>query len=337
MRASTIEPRQTQWLWHPYIPLGKISAIAGQMGQAKSLLTCYLAQLVSTGGGAVVMYSAEDDPEDTIRPRLEAANADLTRVEIAEEHTLTAAGLAQRCDELGDVKLVTVDPVQAFLPPNVDAWKGQQIRLALEPVRQLAAERGFAVVLVQHLNRRQDGDPLARIADSQGIPQLARSVMLWGANPTDDDVDSPRKVLTLAKSNLARRPKQSAAFSIVERMVAGGIQAPALERGVDVEVSAGDIVADHETVTAKQEAIEWLRDRLADGPVGAKELRNQARDVGISDTTLKRARGDLRVVSESVRNENGIAGWVLRLPGLPGKPDPLDPVGPLDPLAPLGP
>ena len=79
------------------------------------------------------------------------------------------------CDELGDVKLITVDPIQAYLPASVNAWKGQDVRLALEPVRQLAADRAIAVVLVQHLNRRTDGDPLARIADSQGIPQLARA------------------------------------------------------------------------------------------------------------------------------------------------------------------
>jgi hypothetical protein len=125
----------------------------------------------------------------------------------------------------GDVKLVTVDPVQAFLPAAVNSWKGQHVRLALEPVRQLAAERGIAIVLIQHVNRRSDSDPLARIADSQGVPQLARSVMIWDPDPSDPEGDHGiRKVLTRAKGNLARGSTASAMFTIVERTVAGGLE-----------------------------------------------------------------------------------------------------------------
>jgi putative DNA primase/helicase len=242
-RASTVAPKAVRWLWEPYLPAGKISVIAGQMGQAKSLLTCWLAAYATTRAG-VIMLSAEDDPEDTIRPRLEAAQASLNRVEISEEHTLNAAALAKTCDELGDVKLVTVDPVQAFLPAAVNGWKGQHVRLALEPVRQLAAERGIAIVLIQHVNRRSDSDPLARIADSQGVPQLARSVMIWGPDPSDPEGDHGiRKVLTRAKGNLARGSTASATFTIVERTVAGGMRAPALVRGDDVQLEAADVIA----------------------------------------------------------------------------------------------
>ena len=47
------------------------------------------------------MLSAEDDPADTIRPRLEAAKADLYRVEISPEATLNAVALGKLCDEIG--------------------------------------------------------------------------------------------------------------------------------------------------------------------------------------------------------------------------------------------
>ncbi len=187
MMASTVEPRRVEWLWPPYIPLGKISVVAGQMGQAKSLFTTWLASFTTPSG--VIMLSAEDDPADTIRPRLEAVGAGLERVEIAPDVLLDTGRLNDLCDELGDVKLITVDPIQAYLPSSVNSWKGQDVRLALEPVRQLAADRGIAVVLVQHLNRRTDGDPLARIADSQASPQLARSVMIWGPDPSDPEGD----------------------------------------------------------------------------------------------------------------------------------------------------
>lgn len=317
MRASSITPLPVEWLWRPYFPLGKISAVAGQMGQAKSLLTCWLAAYTTPGG--VVMLSAEDDPADTIRPRLEAAGADLERVWIDTDATLNVERLGAICDELGDVRLVTVDPIQAYLPGTVNSWKGQDVRLALEPVRQLAAERHLAVALIQHLNRRADAaDPLARIADSQGIPQLARSVMIWGPDPSDPDGDhGTMKALTRAKGNLARA-KGSATFTILETRIESGIKAPALARGEDRDIAPDEVVADHDTRSATDEAVEWLRELLAAGPIGAKEARRQARQVGISDRTLDRAKRRAGVRSESARDENGISGWTWRLLDRPG-------------------
>lgn len=321
MRASSIQPEAVTWLWHPFVPLGKITALAGQMGQAKSLATVWMAAAVSNGQGighthpsGVVMLNAEDDAADTIRPRLEAAGADLDRVWIDPDITLNTDRLNAVCDELGDVRLITIDPIQAFLPSGVNSWKGQDVRQALEPLRQLAAERSLAVVLVQHLNRRQDaGDPLARIADSQGIPQLARSVLIWGPDPSDPDGDNGTgKALTRAKGNLART-KASATFTIAEKTVTDAIKAPTLERGADREVTSDEVISDAETRTAMDEATEWLQDILADGPVDAKEVHKQARDAGISERTLRRAKRPAGVVSESNRAETGIGGWMWRL------------------------
>jgi putative DNA primase/helicase len=258
VRASEITPRAVHWLWFPYVPLGKITAVAGQMGQAKSLWTAWLAATTSQGRNinidrpsGVVMLNAEDDAQDTIRPRLEAVGADLDRVWIEPNVTLDVDHLSNVCDGLGDVRLITIDPVQAYLPSNVNSWKGQDVRLALEPLRTFAAERRLAVVLVQHLNRRTDagGDPLARIADSQGIPQLARSVLVWGADPSDPEGDhGTQKVLTRAKGNLARS-KASATYTIGERVIGPALTAPFLQRGDDREITADDVVADHETRT----------------------------------------------------------------------------------------
>jgi putative DNA primase/helicase len=340
MRASAVTPRAVDWLWFPYVPLGKITAVAGQMGQAKSLWTAWLAAAVSQGQGItlgrpgdVVMLNAEDDAEDTIRPRLEAAGADLDRVWIEPNVTLDIDHLGGICDELGDVRLITIDPIQAYLPSNVNSWKGQDVRLALEPLRTFAAERRLAVVLVQHLNRRTDaGDPLARIADSQGIPQLARSVRVWGADPSDPDGDNgTQKVLTRAKGNLAKS-KASATYTIVERVIGPALTAPCLQRGDDREVTADDVVDDHETRSQIDEAVEWLRALLADGPVSAKDGQRKAREVGIAEKTLKRAKRRLKVKSEQTRVDGQISQWTWNLEVLPYTYDPLDPLGPLGPL-----
>lgn len=318
MRASDVTPRAVDWLWWPYVPRGKITALAGQMGQAKSLATCWLDAAVTRGEGitygrpgSVIVLNAEDDPEDTIRPRLEAAGADLERIWIEPDVSLDAERLAACCDAMGDVHLITIDPIQAYLPANVNSWKGQDVRRALEPLRQLAAERKLAVVLVQHLNRRSDaGDPLARIADSQGIPQLARSVLIWGPDPSDPEGDNgAMKVLTRAKGNLARA-KDSATFTIIEKTVTGSITAPALVRGPDREITSEEVVADRETRSAVDEAAEWLRHFLAAGPVQAEEVVRQAAKAGISEKTLRRAKRSIGARSEPARADaNEFTGW----------------------------
>jgi hypothetical protein len=280
------------------------------MGQAKSLFTVWLADYAATRKGVnVLMLSGEDEPDTDLRPRFEALGADLDRIEIAPRNT-TLHGLAPLCDEAGGARLVTVDPIAAFLDSRVNSWKGQDVRLALEPLRQLAADRNIAVVLIQHLNRRSDGDPLARIADSQGIPQLARSVMVWGPNPSDPEGDQgAMKVLTRAKCNLTRNSRESATFTVGTKQTTSGIVAPLLTRGEDIDMSADDVIADHEARTAQDEAVEWLRDYLADGPKPAKQARSAARAVGIADRTLDRAKGRLRAKSKSSRDLNGITEW----------------------------
>jgi hypothetical protein len=207
------------------------------------------------------------------------------------------------------------------------------VRRALEPLRQLCLDRKLAVVLVQHLNRRSDaGDPLARIADSQGIPQLARSVLVWGADPADPEGDQgTSKALTRAKGNLARS-SASATYTITERRVSGGIDAPVLTRGEDRAISADDVVSDAETRTALEEAAAWLRDTLAAGPVAAKEITRQAREVGIAERTLKRAKRTERITSEAVRDDNGFTGWTWTLPSINDD----GPLGILGTVGPLG-
>lgn len=343
MRANTVTARAVDWLWYPYLPLGKVSSLAGQMGQAKSLFTVWLAASVTRGDvltlrepGSVIVLSAEDDPEDTIVPRLEAAGADLDRVWIEPESMLDVERLARACDELDNPRLVTVDPVQAYLPSGVNAWKGQDVRRALEPLRTFSAERELASLLLQHTNRRADAaDALARISDSQGIPQVARSVLIWGPDPSDPDGDDgTMKALTRAKGNLARRSPESATFAIEERTVRGGIAAPVLVRGDDKRISADDVLADRETRSALDEAAEWLRNILASGPLAAREIYEAAEAEGIATRTLKRAKRAAGVHTEQQRNDDGsaVSGWIWSLTTRKedGAVGPLGTVDPLD-------
>ncbi len=89
VRVSDVEPKPVHWLWQNKIALGKLTLMSGDPGLGKSLVTTAIATAVSLGArwpvgsdhaprGSVVMLSAEDAVDDTIRPRLDAAGADCT-------------------------------------------------------------------------------------------------------------------------------------------------------------------------------------------------------------------------------------------------------------------
>lgn len=192
VRLADVEPEPVRWLWPGRIPIGMLTLIAGDPGVGKSFLTCALAAAVSTGGGwpdepddrrrpaSVVIMNAEDTLANTIRPRLDAAGADVRRI-----HSLTTvrrrdgtlAGfrlgadlprLEEALDTLEDVQLLVVDPVSAYLGGQ-DEHKNAEVREILTPLQQLAERRGVAVVLITHMNKGSGGK---------------RSTGRWAASPS---------------------------------------------------------------------------------------------------------------------------------------------------------
>jgi len=317
--ANTVTVRPVDWLWWPYVPFGKISACAGQMGQAKTVFTEWLATAVTTAQGInlsrpgnVLMLSAEDDPEDTTVPRLMAAGADLSRIGFPADTTLAADSLSNQCDEMGDVRLITIDPFAAYIPGKFDSYKSQDVRQVLNPIGQLARERRLAVLLIQHLNRRADTfDALARIADSQGIPAVARSVLIWGPDPDDPEGDQGvTKVLTRPKNNLARG-NVAAGFRIQTIDVPGAGSQPMLVHTGDSDALATDVVTDQEARSRTQEAVLWLRDYLSAGPMDTEQGAQDAADAGISTKCLRTARERVARSYGPGGNQGGYV-WELR-------------------------
>jgi putative DNA primase/helicase len=106
-RMADIEARPVHWLWTECVARGKVTMLAGHPGLGKSQLALAVVAIVTSAGqwpvdrtraerGSAVILSAEDDPEDTIRPRVEAGGADLTRCHIIE--AAQGCGRRSRCD-----------------------------------------------------------------------------------------------------------------------------------------------------------------------------------------------------------------------------------------------
>ena len=161
---ADVEPQPIDWLWPERIARGKVSMLAGDPGLGKSLITIALATAVSTGAkwpvdggnapiGSVVMLSAEDAVADTIRPRLDAAGADCTRIHALQmirdidqdgnefERSFSLArdieNLSTVVDELGNCVLITIDPISAYLG-GVDSHRNADVRALLSPLAEMA-------------------------------------------------------------------------------------------------------------------------------------------------------------------------------------------------------
>ena len=207
------------------------------------------------------------------------------------------------CDSLGDVRLVTVDPLTAFFPSDVNPWKTPAVRRFLRPLVELAQRRRFAVVGLLHTNRWSDSaDPLSRMSEAQGIPQVARNALILGTDPADPD----RRILATAKNNLERE-NRSAAYRIEAVRMTEHITAPRLVHEGRSQTSATELFG---SARKQSRAVVFLASALADGPRPQRDLLTEAAELGITVDQLRTAKRHVGAVSE----KNGSGGWVWSIP-----------------------
>jgi len=318
-RLADVKPELVSWLWAGRIARGKLNLLVGDPGAGKSFASLAIAASVTTGAplpgaertppASVLVWNGEDGTSDTIRPRAEAAGANLERVYVIEgevdergEHApfgLSSIGLlAAHIQQVGNVGLVVIDPIAALLA-GVDAHRDADVRSALQNLADFAESSGVAVLLIAHLNKREAERALYRVGGSIGFVGLARCVLLAAVDPEDG-----RRAIAPLKCNLAALP------------------AP-IEYRIDEEgrfwwgQPVGELTADHLLRVVKpqryggaREAAEtFLRETLAEGPMSTKDVELLAEDRGFNARTLDRARRTL-----SVRSIRQGREWVLSLP-----------------------
>ena len=154
--AASIQPLPIEWTWRGWLARGRLHILAGQPGSGKTTLACELAATISTGGiwpdgsrakqGSVVIWSGEDDPADTLVPRLAAAGADRGRVhfvgDVREESAARSfdpgkdmLGLSTAVEQIGDVRLVIIDPIA--MVATKESYRNAETRHHLQPVADL--------------------------------------------------------------------------------------------------------------------------------------------------------------------------------------------------------
>ena len=278
-RGDEIMPQPIDWLWPGRIARGKITVVAGHPGTGKSQVTSAIVATVTRGGrwpvdgtrapeGSAVILSAEDDAADTIIPRLIAADADVSRVHIVESVRAIAAdgtpgirgvdlgrdiaALEALLESIGDVALIVIDPITAYLG-RTDSHVNAEVRGLLMPLTQLAELYGAAIIAVTHLRKSAALEALLAVTGSLGFVAASRAAYL----AVKDASDLTRQLWLPLKNNLGPE-LPGLAYRIVPCEIANAIATSRVEWDAEpVTITADGALgahADHDELRTERDA-----------------------------------------------------------------------------------
>ena len=362
VNGASIKPQAIRWLWLHWLALGKLHILAGTPGQGKTSIALAAIATLTSGGrwpdgtrceaGNALIWSGEDDFSDTLMPRLIAMGADVSRVYFVKGARISGevlpfdpardmVQLTEAALKIGNVKLLLVDPVVSAVAG--DSHKNTEVRRALQPLVDLASHLDAAVLGISHFSKGGAGkDPTERVVGSVAFSAVARVVLCAAKVKGDDGED--RRVLVRSKSNIG--PDDGGfeyALDQVELDAHPGVFASRVTWGQSVVGSARELLAEaegddasSEETSALDDAVEFLRSELSQGPQPSKMIFGQAREAGHAERTLKRAKAHLQI---EARKEG--KSWVWGMPPNSAKEakgaknstsENLGPLGPLDTL-----
>ena len=302
-----IEQTSVEWLWFPYLPFGKLTIIQGNPGEGKTYFAMMLTAACTNRKTFpnmeeiepfnVIYQTAEDGMGDTIKPRLVEAGADLSRVMVIDdtEEALTLSDdRIEKAIRQNQVRLLIIDPVQAFIGADVDMNRANEVRPVFRKLGMIAEKTGCAIVLIGHLNKSSGTQSTYRGLGSIDIMAAGRSLLFIGKVKKDPTT----RVLIHEKSSLAP-PGETMAFKLGDEEGFRWVGA--------YEISADDLLDGKEgkpTETKLQRGTKLIYELLADGnAVTIRELDEKAKAQGISQRTMREARSRMKEELDYRMNE----------------------------------
>ena len=226
MKMSEVEETVVQWLWYPFIPFGKVTLIQGNPGKGKTWLAMAIAAYCTNGKELpnalpiepfnVLYQTAEDGIADTIKPRLAKCGADMTRVRFINEDEKQLSMTDDRIEKAirqNNVRLMIMDPIQAYLGANVDMNRANEIRPLFRHLSTIAERTGCAIVLIGHLNKSSGSQSDYRSLGSIDIAAAVRSILF--VEKVEKEKEQDIRVVYQQKDSLAKK-ENPVAFSLGE-------------------------------------------------------------------------------------------------------------------------
>lgn len=304
IKMSDVESEEIEWLWYPFIPYGKLTIVQGDPGDGKTTLVLNIAARLSRGEGFdsdmkvsepmnVVYQTAEDGLSDTVKPRLEAAQADCERVLVIDESRKSLSMADERIEEAliqTKARVLILDPIQAYLGGGIDINRANETREMTKKLSLLAEKYKCAIVLIGHMNKAAGNKAAYRGMGSIDFFAVARSVLLVGRIEGEPD----KRAVVQIKNNLAAfgHPK---AFEFAD---------DGFKWIGDYDITADDVLGG---LVPKVNKLEQAKQMLCDlaketKSVSSREIFELADYKGISKRTLENAKKELGIRARKVNN-----------------------------------
>jgi DNA polymerase len=339
VRAEDVIPRALEWIWKGHLLRGSLELLTGLPGMGKSQAHCSLIAATTAGGGwpdgcpakvpsgNVIMLTAEDMTDQIIIPRLIAAGANRERVYIlkkirrddANRAFLLAEDIAileQVIQDLGDVALVTLDPITAYMGGKLDSHKTTDVRSQLGPLADLAERTNVAISAITHPSKNAGLRAIDHFIGSQAFIAAARighiCIEEIEENENGHRRSTGRSLFANAKNNPhVRMP--SIAYRIIGCDLMGADLGTSKIQWEDVvEITADQALAAASPPKRESNAHQtFLHDVLTNGPARVEVVYERGAVRGFSVDQLKRAKRKMGVVAY----KDGWQGiWLWALP-----------------------
>lgn len=316
---ADVEPEEVDWLWKPYLPIGKLSMIEGDPGLGKSWITLAIATHVANGKGIpciepcepepVLLMSCEDGLGDTIKPRLLSLGADDTNIFAPQSlFVFDKEGVGKLSSLVLEVapRLIIIDPLVAYMGGKIDMNRANETRQLMAELASIAETYSCAILMLRHLTKSASDKAIYRGIGSIDITGACRSVLLVGAHAHDRS----KRALIQTKCNIAEMgPAQG--YAIIDGKFAWTGES---------NLTAADLLGSEMNIgkrgAALEEAKAFLEKALLEGERPQSEIDEEAENEGISRITLNRAKKSLGVIArrQSDSGERGSGKWFWRLP-----------------------
>lgn len=315
---ANTKPEAVNWLWPNYLAKGKVHILSGMAGTGKTTLAIGLAAVISKAGrfpdgaicknkGNVLIWSAEDDINDTLSPRIIAAGADqysvfcikckldpITKERIPFDVASDIPLLYKQVKDIGGIDLFIIDPIVSAV--RGDMHKANDVRYALQPLVDFAMNTHCAVLGITHFSKNTNGrNPLERVTGSQAFGALARIVLVAAK-----EQDGHTRVLAIAKSNIGQ-DNGGIHYHLEQTTLEKGISASRVVWGEVIEGNANDILNSLEQPQADQrennEPSEILTELLTNGRMLLDDVKHIMKNNGFTEKQLRTAREKLGIKS----------------------------------------
>ncbi len=308
--ACEIKPREVRWLWYPYIPFGKLTILQGDPGDGKSKLMLTISALLTQGKPLpfcdkdealepmiVIYQTTEDDPEDTVVPRFKEAGGDLSRLIFIKEDvknlTFTDIRIRQAVEHFG-ARLLILDPLSAYIGDSLSLNAANEMRSAFSSLAEVAKDTGCAIVIIAHMNKMKDVNPLYRTSGSIDIAGVARSILAVVKQRNREDPND--RIMVQVKSNLA--PMGSGILFRIKHM--------GIEFLDEIDITAEEAFYSEKVKSGRPSVIvdncvERIKEILkGHDSVLASECERILMEEGFKKTTIRKAKKAAGVMSEKV-------------------------------------